>query len=517
MTKIIATSIAALLIASMLLSSTTYAISSTTTTPIKHLVVIFQENVSYDHYFGTYPKAANLAGEPQFKPRDDTPSGNGLTEALLNHNTNTANPFRLDRTVTQLVTCDQDHNYKDEQAAYDGGLLDMFTQKTGIGQVNKDGTITCPSGSVTTNGNLTMGYYDGNSVTALWNYAQNFAMSDNSYSSTFGPSTPGMINLVAGQTHGAIAVGGSTSSIANGSDIGDIDGAYDDCSAHGTQLNMTGKNVGDLLNSKGITWGWFEGGFKPTVPYNSTTHTPAVCGSSHVNIAGATVADYSAHHEPFEYYKSTANPHHLPPTSVAMIGKTDQANHQYDLVDFWNAVNHGNMPAVSYLKAAKYQDGHAAYSDPLDEQTFIVNTINQLQKTDEWKNTAVIILYDDSDGWYDHAMPPIVNQSGDPATDVLCGHTKPGAYSDRCGYGPRQPLLVISPYAKENFIDHQITDQSSVLKFIEDNWNLGTIGDQSFDSIAGSLKNMFDFDDSHHHDNDGKLFLDPTTGEIMHK
>jgi phospholipase C len=104
MTKIIATSIAALLIASMLLSSTTYAISSTTTTPIKHLVVIFQENVSYDHYFGTYPKASNLAGEPQFKPKDDTPTGNGLTAALLNDDVNTANSFRLDRTLTQLVT-----------------------------------------------------------------------------------------------------------------------------------------------------------------------------------------------------------------------------------------------------------------------------------------------------------------------------------------------------------------------------------------------------------------------------
>jgi phospholipase C len=128
-----------------------------------------------------------------------------------------------------------------------------------------------------------------------------------------------------------------------------------------------------------------------------------------------------------------------------MIGKTDQANHQYDLADFWNAVDNGNMPAVSYLKAAKYQDGHAAYSDPLDEQTFIVNVINKLQKTDEWKNTAVIILYDDSDGWYDHVMPPIVVQSGDSTYDVKCGTTKPGAYSDRCGYEPRQPLLVISP------------------------------------------------------------------------
>jgi phospholipase C len=109
MTKILATSIAALLIASMLLSSTTYAISSTTTTPIKHLVVIFQENVSYDHYFGTYPNAANPAGEPQFKSKDDTPSANGLTGGLLNNNPNTANPFRLDRTVAQLITCDQDH------------------------------------------------------------------------------------------------------------------------------------------------------------------------------------------------------------------------------------------------------------------------------------------------------------------------------------------------------------------------------------------------------------------------
>ena len=494
----------------MLLSGTTYAISSTTTTPIKHLVVIFKENVSYDHYFGTYPKAANLAGEPQFKPRDDTPSGNGLTGSLLNNNPNTANPFRLDRVLTQAITCDQDHEYKAEQEAYDGGLLDMFTQKTGIGQVDQNGTIKCNAG---TNGNLTMGYYDGNTVTALWNYAQNFAMSDNSYSTTFGPSTPGMINLVAGSTHGATPAN-SPDLTANGSVISDADGSYDDCSATSIKLSMSGQNVGDL-NSKGITWGWFQGGFKPKVTYDGTH--PAKCTMSHLNIGGANVTDYSAHHEQFEYYLSTANPHHLPPTSVAMIGKTDQANHQYDLADFWNAVDNGNMPAVSYLKAAKYQDGHAGYSDPLDEQNFIVNTINKLQKTDEWKNTAVIILYDDSDGWYDHVMPPIVSQSGDSTYDAKCGTTKPGAYSDRCGYGPRQPLLVISPYAKENFIDHQITDQSSVLKFIEDNWNLGTIGDQSFDTMAGSLKNMFDFDDGHHHDNDGKLFLDPITGERIHE
>jgi phospholipase C len=219
------------------------------------------------------------------------------------------------------------------------------------------------------------------------------------------------------------------------------------------------------------------------------------------------------------YYNSTANPSHLPPSSVEMIGKTDQANHQYDLSDFWNAVQVGNLPEVSFLKAPKYQDGHASYSNPIDEQTFLVNTINNIQKLLQWNSTAIIIAYDDSNGWYDHVMPPIASKSSDPKNDNLlgekglCGQPSKSVYQDRCGYGPRVPLLIISLYSKVNFVDHSITDQTSILRFIEDNCNLGRIGDQSFDAKAGSLMNMFDF-------NDGgqqlanKLFLDPTTGLI---
>ena len=196
-----------------------------------------------------------------------------------------------------------------------------------------------------------------------------------------------------------------------------------------------------------------------------------------------------------------------------MIGKTDQANHQYDLSDFWAAVDAGNMPAVSYLKAAAYQDGHAGYSDPLDEQTFLVDTLNSLQKRPEWRDTAVVLAYDDSDGWYDHQMSPIVMHSAS-ADDALtgtgtCGTPKAGAYLDRCGYGPRQPLLVLSPFAKENFVDHSITDQASILRFIEDNWSLGRIGDQSFDALAGTLNNMFNFQ----HPVDKKIILDDQTGQ----
>ena len=471
------------------------------TTPIKHLVVIFQENISFDHYFGTYPNALNPQGEPSFLAVPNTPSVNGLTTALLNNNPNLANPKRLDRTLSDLVTCDQNHGYTAEQQAFDNGKMDLFVQTL-------EGS-RCAAGQ-----SIVMDYYDGNTVTAMWNYAQHFAMSDNSFSSTFGPSTPGALNLISGQTHGATTAD-IPNNVANGTIIGDPRpvAANDDCTiATAPKAAMSGTNVGDLLNKQNITWGWFQGGFKPSSVVNGV----AVCATAHKNIAGATITDYIPHHEPFQYYTSTANPHHLPPSSVAMIGKTDQANHQYDLSDFWAAVNAKNMPAVSFLKAPAYQDGHAGYSDPLDEQTFLVDTINALQMTPDWGSTAIVIAYDDSDGWYDHVKGPLVMPSASPEDALTgpgtCGTPQAGAYLDRCGYGPRQPLLVISPFAKRNFVDHSVTDQSSILRFIEDNWNLGRIGNQSFDALAGTLDNMLSFQGQQ---ND-KLILNDQTGEPVH-
>jgi phospholipase C len=473
-------------------------------TPIKHLVIIFGENISFDHYFGTYPVAKNPAGEPKFHAAPGTPSVNGLTAALLTHNTNLANPFRFDRS--EPITCDQNHDYMPEQQSYNAGLLDKFVEFDGAAYTPPPGGSTRPCRKTDV-----MGYYDGNTVTALWSYAQHFALNDNSFGSTFGPSTPGAIELVSGNTHGT-PLPDRPDEIANGTIIGDPDPAFDDCSSTDTAF-LHGTNVGNLLNAHHVTWGWFQGGFRPT----SRSGGKAVCGSEHTNIGGVVVGDYSAHHEPFQYYRSTANPHHLPPSSVAMIGRTDRANHQYDLSDFWAAADHGHLPAVSFLKAAKYQDGHADYSDPLDEQHFLVRTINRLQRLPSWRSTAIVIAYDDSDGWYDHVMPPIVNQSNDPANDALtgpghCGTAKPGAYQDRCGYGPRLPLLVVSPWARRNAVDNGLTDQTSILRFIEDNWGLGRIGNQSFDTLAGSLGGMFDF----HHANTSRLILNPITGEPVH-
>ncbi len=489
-----------------------------TTTPIKHLVVIFQENVSFDHYFATYPSAANLPGEAKWVAAKNTPNVNGLTPALLQHNPNLYNPVRLN--AKQALTCDQNHDYTAEQKAEDGGLMDKFVQNTtGSAFSNYE---YCPK-------TIAMGYYDGNVVTGLWNYAQHFAMSDNSWGTNFGPSTPGAVNLVSGDTGTVLC--GPASAVINASpctstpptDTGskgtlysDADPYYDDCSngakpTPASDIALSGPNIGTMLNDAGITWGWFQGGFGNCLSKSPATHGPVLA----LKQQGATVAqdpndqttDYSPHHEPFQYYASTANPHHLPPTSLAMVGKQDQANHQYDLSWFFKAAAAGNMPAVSFLKAPRYQDGHAGYSDPLDEQYFLASTINRLEKLPSWKSTAVVISYDDSDGWYDHAFGPILNQSN-ASIDVGCGTTPTGSQPGRCGYGPRLPLLVISPYAKSNFVDNTTTDQTSLLKFIEDNWLHGArVSSESFDNWAGTLDNMLNF-----HGHNSKLMLNPLTG-----
>jgi phospholipase C len=481
---------------------------STPTTPIKYVVVIFQENNSFDHYFGTYPNALCPSAAPvcntglpesPFVPLPNTPSINGLSPFL--NSLNVTPPFRLDRS--QALTCDNDNKYKDEQTAYNSGQLNMFpvTAATGLDPNGNPCTV-----------NLSMGYYDGNTVTALWNYAQYFAMSDNYFDTEFGVTEEGHQNLIAGQTH-TTANANVSGKIVNGSIIANVEAFYDNCvGGTSTPVKMSNTTVGDLLTAAGITWGWFYGDFP-----QSSNSTPITSTGCLTTPSGNT---YNSHYDPFMYYATTSNPGHLPPSSVAAIGtNADQANHNYALGDFMNALNAGNLPTVTFLKAPTTETGHPANSTPLEEQTFLVDTINMLQASPLWSQMAIFITYDDSDGWYDHVMPPIVNQSSDSSNDTLagsslhCGTPQAGAYLDRCGYGTRLPLLVVSPYAKQNYVDHAITDTTSVLRFIEDNWNLGRLGSQSFDALAGSLDGLFDFTDTPRPGRE--LILSDSTGTVV--
>ena len=552
-TKLLARSLCVLAIGALCAGA---AAAGTAATPIQHVVVIFQENVSFDHYFASYPNAANPAGEPQFFAQPGTPTVNGLTGALLTNNPNKnnstnvpqINPFLLDRS--QASTCDQDHNYGDEQLAFDGGVMDLFPASVGVGE-----SAFCLDQYSYGMGNaIVEGYFDGNTVTAMWNYAQNYALNDNFYGTTFGPSTPGVLNLVAGTTYPA-TVSAASAKIANpvgltGTLTGDLDPAGDICSGSPT-IQMGGQNIGNLLSAQGLSWGSFMGGFDLTITNpNGTTgckrSSPATAANDITNFPPQPgdnnfTADYIPHHAFFNYWSSTANPTHARPTvapseygmfSSTGPGTTDAANHNYDTNDFFAALNAGNLPAVSFLKAPANMDGHAGYSDPLLEQKFVVDVINAVESSDFWSSTAVIITWDDSDGWYDHQMGPIVNPSAWTQTaftptsnrqnsDQLnglgkCGNGTPlNNIEGRCGYGPRIPMLVISPYAKTNFVDHTLTDQSSIIHFIEDNFLGGQrIGGGSFDAISGSLENMFDFSQKVNPGHRHQVLLDPSTGLV---
>ena len=436
-----------------------------------------------------------------------------------------------------------------------------------------------------------MNYYDGNTVTGLWNYAQQFAMSDNSFGTTFGPSSPGAINLVSGDT-------GGVDKMINGADtngdtvpdgkgghslIEDAQPYYDDCSTRDA-ASLTGKNVGDNLNAAGLSWGWFQGGFRPTTTFATatggtqptSTFTPdqfkgkfavapasdqGLCNAVHPVGAGGRRhrRNHARRHQLRQQGRLHRPPravpvlrlHREPASPAAGVAVGDRHRHadhhrrrpavrhrqppvRHERLRLpGRGITHGyvspdHLPAVSFLKAPGYQDGHAGYSDPLDEQQFVTNEINALEHTPDWSSTAVVIAYDDSDGWYDHVYSGVHNTSNtanvatppgpqDFLTGTgLCGdtaaHPPLAGQNGRCGYGPRLPLLVVSPWAKHNYVDHTLTDQSSILKFVEDNWRLPRIAG-SADAIAGTLNHLFDFNDRH--GDNGKLYLDPITGQPL--
>ena len=607
---------------------------SAAATPIEHVVVIFQENESFDHYFGTYPKSANTDGR-RFHAAAGTPAVDGLlpvrshslpprlrhSDNLLTSNPNEDQPQRLDSSPTGLsggaggqLTCDEDHNYSDEQQAFDGGKMDHFVQSTGTdaGTKSSFGT-TCQASQV-------MDYFDGNTVTALWNYAQHYSLEDDSFGVTFGPSAPGAINVASGDTgnidasHLANNPSISTATSPDGDLTPDGQGGYsltndaqpywDDCSTRDAAA-FNGTNIGNVLNKAGTSWGWFEGGFRPTTTFAAASAATGHAGQSTsefvpdefsgsftgknvppnasnqalcdaVHPVGAALGgtgqwgykdDYIPHHEPFQFYASTANPHHLTVpvnatghdtlAGLREIGRDSQSyvngvpqfntpNHQYDTSDFDQlvaAIRRGKvpssaLPAVSFLKAPGYEDGHPGYSDPADEQAFVTREIDSLMRTSDWKSTVVIVNWDDSDGWYDHVYSGIANPSLSPADNLTnttfsgptsgrCGpnpQTKAPLAGEqgRCGFGPRLPMLVVSPYARVNHVDSDLTDQASIINFIEYNWHLPGIpgsADQVLsrldrsEGIKFDLSGMFDFK----HPQGKALILNPSTGEPERK
>lgn len=379
-----------------------------TNSPIKHLVVIYQENRSYDNYFGTYPSA------PGFNALPGTPKAEGIPDGSYNldEKGNKVAPFLF--TKEELQTPDVDHGFDDMAKAANGGKMDGFYMAS---ENHSKGT-----------GRLAMGYYDYNALPAYWQYAQHFSMADHFFQPVFGPSTPGALYLVAAQSGNA------------GNPMkGDPVPAYGPLGGDGGKRwePLTYKNIGDELSAKGVSWGWYQGGF------------------------AAADNSYSSHHNPFQYFSNYNN----------------YAGNLKDYNDLEKDIDNHTLPAVTYVKGAYGDDEHPGLgnqSSPTAED-FSVETINDIMKSDYWKDTAIIVTYDESGGYWDHVAPPQLQ----PSPDGLAGA------------GPRIPALVISPYSKQNYVGHEQYDSTSILKFIEWNWGVDALNNR--DASANNLLDLMDF------------------------
>ena len=285
--------------------------------------------------------------------------------------------------------------------------------------------------------------------------------------------------------------------------IANVDAGYDDCVDTARTVEMTGKNDRRSAERRRASRG--DGSTTDGRAHRLATTARRVCR-----------ANYNSHYAPFQYYRRPPIPITCRRRPSARSAQTDQANHQYDLNDFWNAATQGSLPAVSFLKPPTSETGHPDDSTPLAEQRFLVDTINALQRTAGVElDMAILITYDDSDGWYDHVMPPIMSQlersrSGRAVRpEKLCGTPAGRCLSGSVRLRPTAAVPGDFAVRAEELRRPSLTDVASILRFIEDNWQLGRLGDQSFDAMAGSILDLFNFTGPR----PAPLFLDPETGE----
>jgi phospholipase C len=464
------------MVAAMVLATATSAGAESpdkTRSAIKHTIVLYQENISFDHYFGTYGHGSS-----------GIPGGSTLFHTNATQTYGPYSPTQLGSS--QFRTCDVDHNYSDMIRMVNHGAMDQFLQFGNNKTVGP--SSTCPTFEAASAGAppgtgltaLANAYYTGTAgdpnapLQNYWKLASQYTLADNFFQGVYGPSTPGAQWLVA----------------ATNNTSGDPNPIGDKCTSDYTPtINPQNiPNLGAEATAEGTSWAWFQGGY-------------GLCTTTAVN-------GYSAHHDPFQYFTSTADPMH----AYAYDPRMDytQANrHQRDL-DVLYAALAGKpvtgqtivpqLPSISWVKAPQLEDGHPGYSGPALEDAFVGDLVAKLQASPYWKDTALFITFDETGGWWDHVAPPALRGHFAPwvnGSPNLTGCQYPGVPGMLCGeagLGPRMPALIISPFARQGFIDHDLLNTASLDKWVE--WNhrlpaLGVWGNR--DTKAGTLKDAFVF------------------------
>ncbi|HXZ49354.1 MAG TPA: alkaline phosphatase family protein [Usitatibacter sp.] len=441
--------IAALLIALLAAGCATTRPASEGIGKIEHVIVLFQENWSFDGLFGKFPGANGLANAAHALPQSDKdghvyaalpPSigPNGKPDSRIPANLPNA-PFDLGKYVPpDQKTGNPIHLFYQNQYQIDGGLNDRFVAWTNVG-------------------GLVMSYYDASDL-PLGRLAKRFTLADNFFMGAFGGSFLNHFWLVCACTPEWKAAPESMRAVLDARGFLVKDGAvtpdgyvvntsYTVNAPHPAKItnpwflvpSQTLPTIGDRLSEKGVSWAWYSGGWNDA-------------------LAGHPDPLFQYHHQPFAYFAAFAD------------GTEAKREHLLDEEEFWKALKAGNLPAVSFVKPLGPLNEHPGYADLISGQEHIAKIVEAIMASPQWKSTAIVVTYDENGGRWDHVAPP------------------PG---DRWGPGTRVPAVIISPYARRGYVDHTQYDTTSILRFIERRWHLDPLGPR--DAAANDLTAAFDF------------------------
>jgi phospholipase C len=419
---------------------------------INHVIVIYQENWSFDSLYGKFPGADGLAnaGSAVQQTTKDGTAYTTLPQPLDNSRKPPVPdprfpadlpvaPFDVARYVgPDERTGDLVHRFFQQQHQIHGGQMDRFV-------------------AWSDNGGLVMSYYDAKDLPE-GKLAQQYTLADRFFHAAFGGSFLNHFWLICACTPAwpdapadlRIELDTNGTLVRDGVVTPDgyaVNTAYAPSRPYpataadpGRRLPLqTMPTIGDRLSEHGISWVWYAGGWDDAA-------------------AGRPDPLFQFHHHPFNYFAKYAE------------GTTARTEHLKDIAGFLTALKGGALPAVSFLKPIGADNEHPGYANLLRGQRYVADLVKAVQDSAYWKDSLIIITYDENGGRWDHVAPP------------------PG---DRWGPGSRVPTILISPYAKKGFVDHTPYDTTSILKFIEVRWNLAPLGAR--DAAANDLTNALDF------------------------
>jgi phospholipase C len=410
---------------------------------VKHVVVIYMENHSFDNLWGGFEGADGLSDAADSNITQVDKNGKvytNLPEIPRNKDFPTNLPnhyFNIDQYVpADKKTSDVTHSFYPEQ------------NQINVGKMNKYAAYNKSKG-------LAMGYYKTEDL-PLYPIAKRYTLCDHFFHSAFGDSYFNHIFLIAARpavwkdapsdmvveldSTGKVIKGGKITS--DGYSIGYIlpkNGPYPSKADTSRLLPpQTFETIGDRLNDKDISWAWYSQGWDK-----------AEAGKP---------SNYAWNHEPFAFFENYAP------------GTENRKEHLKDENDFLKAAKEGTLPAVSFVKPGSGYDQHPGSGTVLKGGKHALELINAVKNSPNWDSTLVILTYDENGGFWDHVAPPKI---------------------DRWGPGTRIPAIIISPFAKKGYVDHTQYETVSILSFIEKRWDLKPLTDR--DKNANPLQNVFDF------------------------